>query len=73
MGALKRIAVNFEDAHHIGDGKGYGLLAYDTTPNYTDTAPLPATPVKWKYKGIYRVGDQRVGLWSNEVSITVGG
>jgi hypothetical protein len=24
MGALKRIAVNFEDAHHIGDGNGYG-------------------------------------------------
>ena len=56
-----------------GDGKGYGLLAYDTTPGYTDTAPLPATPTKWKYKAIYRVADQRVGLWSNEVSITVGG
>ena len=56
-----------------GDGKGFVLLATDTTPNYTDTTPLPATPTKWKYKGIYRVGDQRVGLWSNEVSITVGG
>ena len=56
-----------------GDGKGYVLLAYDTTPNYTDTAPLPATPTKWKYKGIYRVGDNRVGLWSKEVIITVGG
>ncbi len=56
-----------------GDGKGFGLLAYDTTPGYTDTTPLPVTPTKWKYKGIYRVGDQRVGLWSNEVSIIVGG
>ena len=56
-----------------GDGKGFVFLANDTTPGYTDTTPLPATPTKWKYRGIYRVGDQRVGLWSNEVSITVGG
>ena len=57
----------------VDRGTGYVLLANDTTPNYTDTTPLPATPTKWKYKAIYRVGDQRVGLWSNEVSITVGG
>jgi hypothetical protein len=25
-----------------------------------------------KYRGMYRVGDQRVGLWSNDVSLTVG-
>ena len=56
-----------------GDGKGYGLLADDTTPGYTDTAPLPAMPAKWKYRAIYRVGDQRVGVWSKEVAITVGG
>jgi len=56
-----------------GDGKGYNLLTYDTTPNYTDTTPLPATAAKWKYKGIYRVADARTGQWSDEVSITVGG
>ncbi|MBI5687476.1 MAG: hypothetical protein HZC54_20580 [Verrucomicrobia bacterium] len=56
-----------------GDGKGYVLLAHDTTPGYTDTTPLPTTPAKWKYKAIYRVGDQRVGVWSQEVAITVGG
>ncbi|MCX6872808.1 MAG: hypothetical protein NTW21_03225 [Verrucomicrobia bacterium] len=55
-----------------GDGKGYTLLAYDSTPGYADTTPLPATPAKWKYKAIYRVGDERVGLWSAEVSIAVG-
>ena len=56
-----------------GDGKGFTLLTYDTTPGYNDTAPLPAAPVKWTYKAIYRVGDAQVGVWSNPVSITVGG
>jgi hypothetical protein len=55
-----------------GDGHGFVLLTYDTTPDYLDTTPLPATAAKWSYKAIFRVGDQRVGQWSNEVSITVG-
>ncbi|MFN0076576.1 MAG: hypothetical protein ACKVY0_08885 [Prosthecobacter sp.] len=55
------------------DGKGFVTVAFDTTPDYTDTTPFPATPTKWTYKAIYRVGDQRVGQWSDEVSITVGG
>ena len=54
-----------------GDGKGFVLLTYDTTPGYTDTQPFPATPVKWTYKAIYRVGDAQVGLWSNPVTLTV--
>jgi hypothetical protein len=56
-----------------GDGKGWAFLTMDTTPNYTDTFPLPATPTKWKYRAIYRVGDAQVGVWSSEVSIVVGG
>lgn len=56
-----------------GDGKGYALLAYDSTPNYNDTYTQPAAPVKWKYKAIFRVGDARVGQWSDEVALTVGG
>ena len=56
-----------------GDGKGFALLAIDTTPGYTDTQPLPATPTKWTYRAIYRAGDNRTGTWSNPVSITVGG
>ena len=56
-----------------GDGKGWVFLTFDTTPNYTDTAPLPATLAKWKYRAIYRVGDAQVGVWSNTVEITVGG
>ena len=56
-----------------GDGKGYSLLAIDTTPGYTDTQPLPATPTKWTYRASYRVGEGRVGQWSKPVSTTVGG
>jgi hypothetical protein len=55
------------------DGKGFVLLAFDTTPGYTDSAPFPATPAKWTYRAIYRVGDARVGQWSKPVSIIVGG
>jgi hypothetical protein len=56
-----------------GDGKGWVPLAFDTTPGYTDTAPQPAALTNWKYRAIYRVNDQQVGQWSNEMSITVGG
>ena len=55
------------------DSKGFVLLTFDTTPNYTDTTPLPSTPTKWTYRAIYRVGDSRVGQWSKPVSVTVGG
>jgi hypothetical protein len=55
-----------------GDGKGWVFLTYDTTPNYTDTFPLPATPAKWKYRAIYRVGDAQVGVWSDTKEIMVG-
>jgi hypothetical protein len=55
------------------DGKGFVLLAFDTTPNYTDTQPFPATPAKWIYQAIYHAADERVGQWSKPVSITVGG
>ena len=53
------------------DGKGFILLAYDTTPGYTDTQPFPAAPATWTYRAIYRVGDKQVGVWSNPVSVTV--
>ena len=56
-----------------GGAGGYSLLTYDTTPGYHDTTPLPATAAKWKYRAIYRVADARVGVWSDEGGITVGG
>src|SRR5665213_951766 len=54
-----------------GDGKGFVLLAFDTTPGYTDTQPFPAAPVTWTYRAIYRVDDDRTGQWSLPVSVTV--
>jgi len=55
------------------DAKGFRILAFDTTPGYTDTTPFPATPTVWKYRAIYRVNDAQVGQWSATVSATVGG
>ncbi len=54
------------------DSKSFVLHAIDTTPGYTDTQPFPSAPAKWTYQAIYRVGDSRVGQWSNPVSIAVG-
>jgi len=56
-----------------GGAGGWELLAIDTTPNYLDTAPVPAAPAKWKYRAIYRVDDARVGQWSGVEEIVVGG
>jgi hypothetical protein len=56
-----------------GDGHGFVYLANDTTPNYTDTHEFPTTKTVWTYKAIYHAGDGRVGVWSQTVSVTVGG
>ena len=56
----------------VDRGAGWEPLSYDTTPNYTDSAAFPANPTKWKYRGIYRVGDHQVGVWSSTQEITVG-
>ncbi len=57
----------------VDRGAGWQMLAFDTTPGYTDTFALPNALTKWKYRAIYRVGDQRVGQCSAEQSVTVGG
>ena len=54
-----------------GDGKGFVPLAFDTTPNYTDTQPFPGARAVWTYRAIYRVGDAQVGVWSQPVSVAV--
>jgi hypothetical protein len=55
-----------------GDGKGFVFLAIDSIPDYTDTQTPPAgQSALWKYKAIYRQGDDRVGQWSDVVSIAV--
>jgi len=57
----------------VDRGTGFQLLAYDTTPGYVDSEPIPATPAKWKYRAIYRVGEGRIGQWSAEAAVVVGG
>jgi len=53
----------------------FAFLAFDTIPDYLDTAALPAPGASavWKYKAIYRLGDEQVGQWSDEVRISVMG
>lgn len=53
----------------------FAQLAMDTEPDYADTAALPAPgqSALWKYKAIYRIGDEQVGQWSDVVSQTVQG
>ncbi len=60
---------------HVDRGTGFVFLAIDTVPGYTDTAALPAAgqSALWKYKAIYLQSDQRVGLWSDVVSLPVAG
>lgn len=59
----------------VDRGAGFVFLAIDTVPGYTDTAALPAPgqSALWKYKAIYLQADQRVGLWSDIVSLPVAG
>lgn len=57
----------------VDRGNGWQILTFDTTPGYTDSTPFPATLTQWKYRGIFRVDDEQVGLWSPVESIAVGG
>ena len=57
----------------VDRGNGWVLLTIDTTPGYTDSTAHPATLTRWKYRAIYHVDDAQAGLWSAEVSVTVGG
>lgn len=56
-----------------GDGQGWRVLTFDTTPGYTDTQPFPDAVTQWRYRAIYRVDDAQAGLWSETISIAVGG
>ena len=56
-----------------GTGQGWQPLVFDTTPNYDDTHPHPAAATQWKYRAIFRVGEQQIGAWSQPVTVVVGG
>jgi hypothetical protein len=48
-----------------------GAGSYDCTANAA--MPPAGQSALWKYKGIYIQADQRVGQWSDVVSIPVAG
>jgi len=56
-----------------GTGLGYQFLATDTEPDYLDTFPLPAAgqTAIWKYKAIYILHDEEVGMASDELIVQV--
>lgn len=56
-----------------GTAQGWQPLVFDTTPNYDDTHPHPAASTQWKYRAIFRVGEQQTGEWSVPVTVLVGG
>lgn len=58
----------------VGD-EPWRMLALDTVPNYIDKESLPPSgqSMVWQYRIIYHFKDERVGQWSDVVSITVTG
>jgi len=56
-------------------GAGFVALDKDFSPDFIDNSPMPAAgeSAVWKYRAIYLVGDDKVGLISDIVSITVAG
>ena len=56
---------------YVNRGSGYVLLALDTHPDYLDTFAMPATAATWKYKAVYIIDDEQVGLFSDEAEVQV--
>ena len=71
---VKGVATALEIWVDRGNGT-FVYLATDTVPDYGDTFALPAPgqTALWKYKAIYRIGDEQVGQWSDVVSQAVTG
>jgi len=57
-----------------GDGKGEVLLTISTLSHYTDTVlPAAGATASYTYRGIFLVGDEEYGQWSQPFQITVRG
>jgi len=56
-------------------GEGFITLDKDFHPDFIDNSNMPAQgqSALWKYRAIYLANDEKVGSWSDIVSITVGG
>lgn len=57
----------------VDRGNGPQLLTIVTSGSTVDSHPLPAPgqSAVWTYRAIYRLNNQRVGLWSDAVQIAV--
>ncbi|MBM6498212.1 hypothetical protein [Flavobacterium macrobrachii] len=55
-------------------GSGFVFLDKDLRPNFVDTTPLPSgsESAVWRYRAMYMFKDEKVGSWSDVVTITVG-
>jgi hypothetical protein len=58
-----------------GDGSGWVKQERDFKSPWVDKTDLPALGQSkvWKYKMIYVLNDETIGLWSDEVTVTVHG
>ena len=56
-------------------GNGFTTLDRDFVPDFIDNSPLPARGQSaiWMYRASYLVADDKVGIWSDIVTITVAG
>ena len=56
-------------------GEGFAMLDKDFSPDFIDNSVMPAQGESaiWKYRAIYLVGDDKVGLMSDVVTVTVMG
>lgn len=56
-------------------GAGFATLDKDFSPDFIDNSAMPVQGESaiWKYRASYMVGDDKVGLMSDVVSITVAG
>lgn len=55
----------------VNRGDGYQFMGKVSSGLVTDNAMLPENKTIWKYKGIFRKFDKQVGIWSDEMIITV--
>lgn len=56
-------------------GNGFMALERDFVPDFIDNSPLPAQgqSAVWKYRASYLINDEKVGVWSDIVTITIAG
>ncbi|MDD5037441.1 MAG: hypothetical protein PHE55_22165 [Methylococcaceae bacterium] len=65
-------ALELEADHGVGS---FSLLTIKMSPGFQDNTPLPSagTAAIWKYRGICRIRDERVGHWSQVLEVVVKG